>query len=127
MSKSAESDRSGPEAGTQTPAPGGAGFTGSAGQGATGVAAPSAALRERVLAHAAAHESPTRAAVLRESVGLGVGSWLVSLSAFLLAGGARVTGRPWSLVLGTTIGTACASAALFWFAFSRGRSSLHRA
>jgi hypothetical protein len=88
---------------------------------------PSAALRARVLEQAAARPSPTRRAVVRETIGLAAISWLFALAVFAYAGGPRITGRPLGLVFGTATGTAFATALVVWAALSNGRSSLSRA
>ena len=88
---------------------------------------PSGALKARILADAAAHPSPTRRAIVRETVALTVTSWLFALGVFTYAGGPRTTGRPLGLVFGTATGTALAVALVVWAALCNGRSSLSRA
>src|SRR5437773_744826 len=72
---------------------------------------PSATLRERVLASVTARPAPPRSVVVRQTIALTVGSWLIALVVFVYAGGPRVLGRTTSLVLGTSVGIALAAAA----------------
>lgn len=92
-----------------------------------GFVEPSAALEARIFAAVAGQPSPTRSAVVRETIALTLLSWCLALAVFVYAGGPRITGRPWGLVLGTTTGTAIATAALVWAALGPRRSSLPRA
>lgn len=88
---------------------------------------PPAVLEERVFAAIAVRSSPTRDAIIRETIALTALSWLLTLAVFAYAGGPRTTGRPWDLVFGTTMGTALATAAVAWVALGPSRSSLPRA
>jgi hypothetical protein len=87
---------------------------------------PSHALRERVLA-AAAHSSAPRRVLVRQTVSLTLGSWALAVAVFAYAGGLRVQGRPFALVLGTSCGMLVIAALSAWAALGRGRSTLGRA
>jgi hypothetical protein len=102
----------------------------------------SAALRERVLAAAAAEASPTRTAVARRNrlIGLvaaasGIGAFvifaLIESEGRLLRLGGEVAAqqrveRPVALVAMTTGGALAVAVAALWLALSRGRSMLGR-
>lgn len=88
--------------------------------------APHPALRGSILAAAAAKPAATRRSMFRESLALVTSSWLVAFAVFWFAGGPRVTGRPFALMLGTAVGTASVAAITVWIALVRGRSTLGR-
>lgn len=88
---------------------------------------PSASLRSRIFADAAARPSPTRAALLQRIAALTTVAWLLSLTIFICEGGLRITGRPPGLVFGTATGTGLVTVLVAYVGLSRGRSSLQRA
>jgi hypothetical protein len=88
---------------------------------------PSPELELRVRRALALQPPPARAVVARQTAALTIGSWLITVLVFFLAGGARPLGRPLSLVVGTALGIAAASALAGWAALGRGRSMLGRA
>lgn len=83
-------------------------------------------LKARVMAQVAARPSPDRRTIARETAVLIAASWALAIAVFLYAGGARVMGRPISLVLGTVVGTALATAVIVVVALFRGHSTLSR-
>lgn len=88
---------------------------------------PPAQLKQRVLSDVAKRPSPTRQALVRQAALLTAASCLAAGTIFVLAGGVRATGRPISLILGTTVGTALVAGVVSWTALSRGGSTLGRA
>lgn len=87
---------------------------------------PSEALRERVLAAAAATPAPARRQTVLRDLGIFGLAFGVSMFVFSLAGGARTEPRPPSLVLGTAIGLGLLALTTWWIAGRRGRSMLGR-
>jgi hypothetical protein len=83
-------------------------------------------LKERILRTVAPRSKPTRQMIVRQTVALTVGSWLISLVVFFYAGGPRVVGRPLSLVVGTALGIVAIAGVAMWSALGRGRSPLGR-
>jgi len=83
-------------------------------------------LKQRILR--AAEATPTRSRqseAIRAALFIGT-AIAASLVIFALRGGIRLTGRPLSLVLGTTIGTTLIAGASIWVSLGRGRSMLGR-
>ncbi|HWO26948.1 MAG TPA: NrsF family protein [Kofleriaceae bacterium] len=83
-------------------------------------------LRDRVLAAAAAAPSQPRAAALRQRWLVLSAATAVSLAIFVLAGGARPTGRPVELWLATSAGAIAVAVTAAALAFRRGSSMLGR-
>jgi hypothetical protein len=83
-------------------------------------------LKARILRTVAARPQATRQMVVRQTVALTVGSWMISLFVFFYAGGPRVLGRPLSLVVGTALGIVAIAGVAMWSALGRGRSTLGR-
>jgi hypothetical protein len=88
---------------------------------------PPKALKARVATAVAAQPSVARRVVVRQTVVLTIASWLIAVLVFVYAGGLRPTGRPVSLVLGTSAGIGAIAAVSGWAALGRGRSTLGRA
>jgi hypothetical protein len=83
-------------------------------------------LKARILGAAEATPARSRRAEAIRSV-LFIGTAIaVSLVIFMLRGGIRLTGRPLTLIVGTTLGTALIAAASIWAGVGRGRSMLGR-
>ncbi len=83
-------------------------------------------LKTRILETAAKTPAGTRrqeAALRWQLIG---GAIAIALVIFSMRGGMRVTGRPWSLVVGTTLGTAVIAAMGLWVTVGRGGSMLGR-
>src|SRR5262245_12816702 len=78
------------------------------------IASPPEDLSASILRSAQSRPAPTRQAVLRQTIGLTVTSWLIALVVFVYAGGPRVLGRPLSLVAGTVLGIAAAAGVAAW-------------
>jgi hypothetical protein len=84
-------------------------------------------LRAKIALAITAQSSPPRRTVVRQTVALTVGSWLIAILVFLYAGGLRPTGRPLPLILGTAAGIGAIAVVAGWAALGRGRSTLGRA
>jgi len=82
--------------------------------------------REDVLRFAAATPAPTRAEVARRRLLVGAAAAAWSAGIMLSVDGVRVAPRPLWLVLATGIASALVSAAVLWFAATRGRNMLGR-
>jgi hypothetical protein len=89
--------------------------------------APPKALKARVATRVALHVGPPRGAIARQTVMLTAASWMISAVVFGYAGGLRPTGRPISLILGTSAGIGAIAAVAGWAALGRGASTLGRA
>ena len=83
-------------------------------------------LKARILKQASLVPAPTRRTEVRRAALLIAGSLAVALAIFFLRGGVRVTGRPTSLIVGTSLGTAAVAAVGTWLALGRRRSMLGR-
>src|SRR5690348_9657539 len=84
----------------------------------------SSALEERIMRSIEKQPALPRRIVVRQTVTLTVGSWLIAVLVFVYAGGLRPTGRPFSLILGTAAGIGAISAVAAWAALGRGQSTL---
>src|SRR3954463_4285393 len=87
------------------------------------IAASSKARIVRMTEHAPAS---TRGTDSTRALLLVAGSVMVAGTIFFLSGGVRVTGRPWSLLIGTTVGTGVIATIAIAAAIWRGRSMLGR-
>jgi len=83
-------------------------------------------LKARILKQAQERPAPTRRTEMVRAALLVAGSIALAIGIFYLRGGVRVTGRPTSLILGTSLGTAAIAAIGTWFALGRRRSMLGR-
>jgi hypothetical protein len=83
-------------------------------------------LKQRVLASVAEVPAATRAEALKARAMLVSCGVLGAVAIFFLEGGVRLTARPSSLVVLTSLGTAAITAAGAWFLLTRGGSVLGR-
>jgi hypothetical protein len=83
-------------------------------------------LKARILQQVAKTPAPTRSAERKRAALLIGASIAVALSVFFLRGGIRMTGRPTSLIVGTSLGTAVIAAVGAWIGLGRGRSMIGR-
>jgi hypothetical protein len=83
-------------------------------------------LKARIMKQAEERPAPTRGAEALRAVLLIAGSIAVAFAIFFVRGGVRLTGRPMSLIVGTSLGTAVIAAVGAWIALGRGRSMIGR-
>jgi hypothetical protein len=83
-------------------------------------------LKSRLLKQVAERPTTTRRTEVRRTAGLIAGSIAVALAIFFIRGGVRVTGRPMSLIVGTSLGTAVLAGVATWGLLGRRRSMLGR-
>ncbi|HYQ15122.1 MAG TPA: NrsF family protein, partial [Polyangiaceae bacterium] len=88
--------------------------------------APQDDTKAAVMAQIALRPSPDRGVVVRTSLIYGVFSCLLAGAVFGHFGGIRVTNRPTTLLLGTTLGTTAVTLAVCGATFVNRRSSLPR-
>ncbi|HEX9294871.1 MAG TPA: NrsF family protein [Polyangiaceae bacterium] len=83
-------------------------------------------LKARLLKQIEQKPAPTRRTEMFRASLLVAGSIAIGLVIFLVRGGIRMTGRPTSLIVGTSLGTALIAGVGTWMALGRRRSMLGR-
>ncbi len=83
-------------------------------------------LKARVLKQVHQKPTPTRRSEVLRAALLVAGSVAIGFVVFLLRGGIRITGRPTTLIVGTSLGTATIAAVGTWVGIGRRRSMLGR-
>jgi hypothetical protein len=77
-------------------------------------------LETRVMRSFALQRGLPRHAVVRQTVALTIGSWMIAVLVFIYAGGLRPTGRPLPLILGSAAGIGAIATVAGWAALGRG-------
>jgi hypothetical protein len=83
-------------------------------------------LKRRILKEAQERPATTRSTEMLRAFLLIASSIGLAIGIFFLRGGVRITGRPTSLIVGTSVGTALIAAVGTWFTLGRRRSMLGR-